>query len=202
MEGFAKFVATVAIPLSLLNMLGGIVSGIWLVILGRWSIIGYGLVALIASSFCLSLAIMPTLLFAAPAALLYEKGYKLACYFFGFLATLYTMSVLAVWCMAVLFFFTRQADVSTIIPILLWSYVVATAPIAWMAQKELQGGGGIHSTISSTFAQVAYILVVLAMILLKVSFLYGVILFLAVMMVGIVMQFRVESQMKALMGRE
>lgn len=100
MEGFAKFVATVAIPLRLLNILGGIVSGIWLVILGRWSIIGYGLVALIASSFCLSLAIMPTLLFAAPAALLYEKGYRLAFYFFGFLATLYTMSVLAVWCMA------------------------------------------------------------------------------------------------------
>ena len=202
MDGFAKFVATVAIPLRLLNMLGGIVSGVWLVILGRWGIIGYGLLALIVSSFCLGVVMMPALLFAAPAALLYEKGSKVAFYFFGFLATLYTMAVLTVWCMAVLFFFTRQADVSTIIPILLWSYVVATVPIAWMAQKELQGGGSIHSTISSMFAQVAYILVVLAMLLLKVSFLYGMILFLAVMMLGIVMQFRIESQMEALMGRE
>ncbi|HUW44604.1 MAG TPA: hypothetical protein VMW50_02300 [Dehalococcoidia bacterium] len=202
MEGLAKFVAAVTILLRLLNMLGGIVSGIWLAILGQWSIIGYGLVAIIVSGFCLSLAIMPALLFAAPAALLYEKDYKLAFYFFGFLATLYTMSILTVWCMAVLFLFTRQAEVSSIIPILLWSYVVATAPIAWIAQKELQSGGSIHSTISSTFAQVAYILVVLAMLLLKVSFLYGMILFLAVMMVGVVMQFRIEIENKAIMSRE
>lgn len=51
MEAFAKFAAAVAIPLGLLNMLGGIVAGIWLAILGRWGIIGYGIAALLVSTF-------------------------------------------------------------------------------------------------------------------------------------------------------
>jgi hypothetical protein len=201
MEGFAKFAAAVAVPLGLLNILGGIVAGIWLAILGRWGIIGYGLLALVVSGYGLGLAMMPGLLFAVPAAALHEKGHKPVSYFFSFLSALYTMAVLAIWCMAVLFFFVRQADSSSIIPILIWSYGVATGPIAWMAQKEMQGGGGEYSMISTMFAQVAYVLVVLAVLLFRVSLVDVTILFGAVMVIGLIVQFRIASQMEAFTSR-
>jgi hypothetical protein len=36
METFTKLAAALSVPLGLLNMLGGIVAGIWLAILGEW----------------------------------------------------------------------------------------------------------------------------------------------------------------------
>lgn len=198
MEAFSKFAAALAVPLGLLNMLGGIVAGIWLAVLGKWGIIGYGVAALFVSGFGLGIAMMPGLLFAAPAAMLHEKGNKLGFYFFGFLGALYTVAVLTAWCIAVLYFFARQANADSIIPILLWSYGVATGPIGWLAQKEAQGGGGEGAMISTFFAQVAYVIVILAVFFFSVSLIDVIILFGAVMAIGLVFQFRIASQLERL----
>ena len=202
METFTKFAAALSIPLALLNMLGGIVAGIWLAILGKWGIIGYGIAALFVSGFGLGIAMMPGLLFAAPAAALHEKGNKLGFRFFCFLGALYTVAVLTAWCIAVLYFFARQADSGSIIPILLWSYGVATGPIAWMAQKEAQGGGGEEAMISTFFAQVAYVIVVLAVLFFRVSLVDVTILFGVIMVVGLIFQFRIALQLERLSSYE
>jgi hypothetical protein len=198
MEAFSKLAAALSIPLGLLNILGGIVAGIWLAVLGKWGIIGYGVAALFVSGFGLGIAMMPGLLFAAPAAMLHEKGNKLGFYFFGFLGALYTVAVLTAWCIAVLYFFARQANADSIIPILLWSYGVATGPIGWLAQKAAQGGGGEGEIISTFFAQVAYVIVILAVFFFSVSLGDVIILFGAIMVVGLVFQFRIASQLERL----
>src|SRR5712692_8929458 len=138
MNAFAKIANALAVPLALINRFGGIVAGIWLAILGEWGSIGYGILMLVGAGFLLGRAMMPGMLFSAPAAAFLEKGNKPAFYFFGFLSTLYTIAVLTVWCVVVLYFFANRADTSSIIPMLLWSYGVATGPIAWLAQKDLQ----------------------------------------------------------------
>jgi hypothetical protein len=198
MEAFNRLATALAVPLGLLNMLGGIVAGIWLAILGKWGIIGYGIAALFVSGFGLGIAMMPGLLFAAPAAALLEKGNKLGFYFFGFLSALYTVAILTVWCIAVLYFFARQADPSSIVPILLWSYGVATGPIGWMAQKEAQGGGGEGAMISTFFAQVAYVIVILAVLFFHVSVVDVAVLFGLIMVGGLLVQFRIASQIDRL----
>ena len=66
MNAFANLATVLAVPLGLINMLGGIVSGIWLAILGEWGIIGYGIAALFVSGIGLGLAMVPGLLLAAP----------------------------------------------------------------------------------------------------------------------------------------
>ena len=76
MEAFARFLSVLAIPLGIINIFGGIISGIWLAILGKWGLIGYGLLAIIVSDMGLGIAMMPGLIFAAPAAVLIEKGNK------------------------------------------------------------------------------------------------------------------------------
>ena len=120
-----------AVPLQLLNIFGGIIAGIWLAILGQWSIIGYGLLILIGClfvEFILALVMIPGLLFVLPASALHKKGYKLSAYLFEFLLGFYIMTVLTVWCMGILTFFVKQAGSNSLIPILLWSYGIVSIP--------------------------------------------------------------------------
>lgn len=176
-----------AVPLMILNMLGGIVSGIWLAILGEWGAIGYGIAALAISWLALSLALIPGLLLAAPATYFGEKNIKVGVYFIGFLSSLYTAGVITVWCVAVLFFFTMKADSSSIIPMLIWSYCVATGPLAWMAQKEQQGGDGFASIVATFFSQVGYIVMIVMVLFFRVTLMDVFIAFGAVMLVSLIL---------------
>ena len=74
------------VPLSLLNIFGGVVSGVWLAILGEWRVIGTGVLALFVSGMALGLAMMPGLIFSLPAAAMLERGNKIGGYIFTFLS--------------------------------------------------------------------------------------------------------------------
>lgn len=171
-------------------MFGGVVSGIWLAILGEWGLIGYGILALLVSGIGLGLAMAPGLIFVVPAAVMLEKGNKIGGYFFGLLSTIYTFGILTAWCILVLVYYTKHADVDSIIPVLIWSYGIATGPIAWLAQKGLQSGNE-YAMITTFFIAVAYILTILAILLAGVSLLNILILFGVVMSIGLIVQFSV-----------
>ena len=188
MEAFARLLSVLAVPLTIVNMFGGIVSGIWLAILGEWGLIGYGLLALMVSGMAIGLAMAPGLLFAAPAAAMLEKGHKIGGFFFGFLSTLYTVGILTAWCILVLVYYTKQANADSIIPILIWSYGIATGPIVWLAQKDLQSGNE-YAMITTFFIEIAYILTILGILFVGVSLLDVIVLFGVIMLVGMVVQF-------------
>lgn len=190
MNAFAKLANILAVPLAFTNAFGGIVAGIWLAILSEWTAIAYGIIMLFFAGFALGIAMMPGLLLAAPAAGFYEKGNKAAFYTFAFLSTLYTVAVLTIWCVAVMYVFATRANTSSIIPMLLWSYGVATSPIAWLAQKDLQSGNEF-AMISTFFGEVAYLLVVLIVLFAPVSVVDAVVFFGIVMLIGMVIQFRI-----------
>lgn len=188
MESFARALSVLAIPLGIINMFGGIVSGIWLAILGEWGLIGYGILALIVSGMVIGLAMMPGMIFAAPAAVMLEKGNKFGGYFFGFLSSLYTIGVLVAWCVLVLIYYTKQANHDSIIPVLIWSYGIATGPITWLAQKDLQGGNE-YAMVSTFFIQVAYLLTILGILFIGMSLLNVLVLFGVIMAIGLIVQF-------------
>jgi len=193
MNAFEKLLTALAVPLGWINGFGGIVAGIWLAILGDWGSIGVGVGMLIFGGFGLGIAMMPGMLFAAPAAVFHEKGNKVGSYAFTFLSVLYTVVVLTIWCLAILYFFAVQADSSSIIPVLLWSYGVATGPIAFLAQKDLQSGNE-YAMILTFFAQVAYLLAILVVLFARVSVIDVLVLFGIVMLVGLVIQLRIAYQ--------
>ena len=190
MEAFARFLSVLAIPLGIINIFGGIISGIWLAILGKWGLIGYGLLAIIVSDMGLGIAMMPGLIFAAPAAVLIEKGNKLGGYFFGLLSTVYAVGVLTGWCVLVLVCYTENVDANTLTPVLIWSYGIAIVPIAFLAEKELQSGNEF-AMILTFFIQVAYILTILAILLVGLLLRDVLIIFGSVMSIGIVVQFSI-----------
>lgn len=156
-----SFVATftaLTVPIMVLNLLGGIISGIWLAILGEWGEIFRGVLFMVVARFAISIALMPSLLFAAPGAMAIEKGKKLLGMFFGSLSVLYTFALMTIWCIWIMWLFVSSANESSLIPLLIWSYGVALAPWMWLAQKDQQGGENEFSMFSIFFAQVSYIL--------------------------------------------
>jgi len=156
--GFVATLTALSVPIMILNLLGGIISGIWLAILGEWGEIFRGILFMVVSSFAISIALMPSLLFAAPAAMAIEKGKKLLGMFFGSLSILYTIVLITVWCVWIMWLFVSSATDSSLIPLLIWSYGVALAPWMFLAQKDQQGGGNEYSIFTTFFAQISYIL--------------------------------------------
>lgn len=148
-------------------MLGGIVSGIWLAFLGEWKAIGMGIVLLIASTFILGFALMPSLIFAAPAAKALEAGKNSVGMLLGGLTSLYTSAVMLGWGMLIFIYFYKQADASSLIPMLLWSYGAVTGPWAHMAQKDEQASGGSGNSLAFIpvfFLSVGYLAVIITVL--------------------------------------
>lgn len=187
MKAIENLTGALALVLMPINMLGGIVAGIWLAILGEWGSIGYGLMFGIGGAFLIGLAMMPGMLFAGPAVMLHEKGNRFGFYTFGFLSTLYQVAVLSTWCMFILFFFAKRADASSAIPLLLWSYGAATGPIAYLAQKDLQSGNE-YATISAFFSQAGFLLVAIVILVARPSNLTVLLIFGAVMLIAMLFQ--------------
>jgi len=189
MRALFGFMNILAVPLMILNMLCGVVAGIWLSVLGEWSAIGYGIAALVVSSPALAIVFAPGMLLADIAVYFGEKNIKAGFYFFTFWGSLYGTAVITAWCVAVLYFFTTNADSSSMIPILIWSYGVAIGPLVWMAQKEQLYGDGFASIVATFFSQIGYIVMIIMALFFRASFVDVIISFGAVMVAGQLLQY-------------
>ena len=174
-------VTALVIPLVILNLLGGIGSGIWLAILGEWSPIWKGIAATIAGPFIFSLCMLPNLLLLAAAVYFYEKRFSPGYWFLTFVGSVYTYGLVTVWCVACLFLFLRHATPLTFLPLLIWSYGVGTGPWTYMAQKE-QSQSGYNLAF---FAQIGYVVLMLMVLFFQITIIDAVYAFGAIMLVGI-----------------
>jgi hypothetical protein len=191
MKALMGLITALSIPLMILNMLGGIVAGIWLAILGEWGAIGTGVFFFFVSSGLLGFALMPSLLFAAPAALCAEKGKTLGLVFFGALSSIYALALVTVWCCGVLFLFAKDATSASLIPRLIWSYGVATGPWAYMASQEQRSGGGEAAMMATFLAELAYLVIILLILFTPLTFLGAIKVFGGFMAVGCFFQLAV-----------
>jgi len=186
MKALVGLITALSIPIGMLNLFGGIISGIWLAILGKWSPIFMGFLGLLGSTFLLGFALMPGLLFAAPAAKFAEKKIYSGLYFFAFLSSLYTFAVITIWCVFVMRYFMADATEKSYIPLMLWSYGVATGPLGYMASKERDNEASIFTVF---FASLAYITAGLWAIFGRPTILDVLVLFGCVMGVGMLTMF-------------
>jgi hypothetical protein len=191
MDAYSEFATTLDVPLRIINTIGWIVSGIWLVSLGEIRFLGYGFVAFLLCGTVFDIAMRLGMVFASPAGRFHKKGNKLGFYFFGFLCALYTILVSALWCKNILFIFANEANSESIIPILVMSYSVATLPIILMARFEMQEGND-YAMISPLFTNVGYVLVVMAIVKFRITLSDAASLLVAIMIIGQLIQFRME----------
>lgn len=192
MSAIASMLGAISVPLMVLNFIAGFMSAIWLLIIGEWRSVVLGIVIVAVASFILGILILPTLLLAGLAS----TGKKLLQYISAVLSTLYVGTIIVVWCTVILLVFLGRASPRNTIPMMLWSYEVATGPWAYMASKD---GDNTYSMISTEFAEIGYA-VVLVMIFLKSRSLPNMITAMAVcMLIGQIINWTV---LRAMMKEE
>ena len=181
-------IAMLILPLTLLSLLGDIISGIWLAILGEWGVIGYGIAVLVFSPFVLSFVMMPAIMLYNLSFPLLEKGKTLLALPFVLLGQLYIYGLITGWCLFVLYFFLSKANSYTFWPLLIWSYGVALGPWEYMAWKERQNNTGDASAMTTFFAQVSYVIIAILAAIGVSSLVDLAIVFGLIMLVGMVIQ--------------
>ncbi len=153
--------AIIVVPLIVLNFTSGIVGGVWLGILSQWLLIGAGVVYMIASPLALGLAIMPGMIFAAPAAALADRGNVILAAVLALPSLAWTYVVLGGSCVLVTHFTTTAWITGPVWPYLLWAYSAAIAPWAFMAQRDAQTGSD-DAGVALFFAQLGTVAMLVA----------------------------------------
>ena len=145
------------LPFMLLNFFSGIIGGIWLAVLGNWTVVLAGLALTFGGLFIVSLLLMPSVLLMVPLA-----GYeqisksKFAMINFTILSLTYTYCVMSIWAIGIFWYFAHNSTTDAAIPTILWSYSTATAVWSYMAQKEGQAGNR-YTVFSAFFYQISCI---------------------------------------------
>lgn len=184
MQAFFLFVM---IPLTILQVIGGIASGVWLAVLGQWWALGIGALAML-SPFFLPLFLSPGFLLAGPAIQLIQRGRIGAAVPLVFLSQLLVFAAVSAWCVAVFRLFLGNGSDSAFWPLLVWSYVVALAPWLYLAKGEHQSRPGEGSFMAMFFAQVAYVAMAAAFAFYGFGLEELVALFAAIMAAGVLIQ--------------
>jgi len=190
MKALLGVVAALGLALPILNMLGGIVCGIWLAILGEWGAVGLGILLFLLCILLLRFALMPSLLFRAPAAKCLEGGKTFGFFCFVAFSEFYVLALLTVWCCGILFLFVKDAEASTVIPRLVWSYGVAGGALLYIAAKDQgpQGVIGAATTLTTLFAELAYVVVMLVVIFTQITLFGAMKMFGGVMFVAFIVK--------------
>lgn len=149
-------ITVLLLPLMLLNFLGGIVGFVWLMFLGEWRSFLIGLAVTIFGAVACSFALLPGMLVTAPAAIMHERGgaARIVSYPLLLVGLLWTFAVMCAWALWWFAYFMQKASSSSAVPMLLVAFTVATAPWAYMAQKEAQSGNS-QSSFTTFFLQLA-----------------------------------------------
>ena len=158
MKAFFVLIQALLMPLMILNMLGGIVSAVWLLILGEWRLILGGLLILFAGNFCLMIALLPSVLLGAPALYLAKKEKWTIANILMLPSILYTNAVMTAWCGIVFYFYTLGPTLSDLIPRMIWSYGIATGTLSYLAMKGPSDENAPSGpTVAVLFAQIGYV---------------------------------------------
>ena len=127
----------VMVPLFIINAFGGIVALIWLIIEKEWNLVITGVIAFFGSTLLLGIAFLPALGLQALGAILWEKNIKVLSFPILVIALLINIIIISLWVGVVyLYGYENYRSSTSLIPVSLWCYGVAVAPIVYMASKE------------------------------------------------------------------
>ncbi len=141
MKGLAGFIGEAALSVILVlvwiaNAFGGIVSGIWLAIIGEWLAIGLGFAMSLSMPYAYTLVTLPSLGLMAVVIPAAGDGQTDKVFVLGSIASLYESCVIVAWAGIVCLVFVFGAESGSLIPRLIWAYATTMSPLAYMASHE------------------------------------------------------------------
>ena len=146
--------ALLAIPIMLLNLLGGIVGGIGLVFQGDWTKFLIGVAYTFVGGFMVSILMLPSLIFLPLVVWASKRGNVIVALLAAIPNLLWTYLVIAASCVTVFGAMVKGGDGDVFH--LLWGYSTAIGPWSFLANKDRQSGE-TASTTSLFFIQIGTI---------------------------------------------
>ena len=143
--GAMAIFALATFPIMLLNVAGGLIGGLWLIIVGKWGLVLLAFIAGFFGTWILGLFLLPSMIFALPLVWAAKHKYNFLVLVFGALASLWTYIVMTFWCTSAFLFVLSNFDGGSIWPYLLLGYAISAGPWTYMASQEKndpQGNGG------------------------------------------------------------
>lgn len=197
MGKLTQFTVKIAKLIDIVASASSILACIWLITLDKWYIVIYGILSSFISASVLGYALMPQFLFATLALALREREVKYGSIGIRFIGMLYVYAIFTAWCLAVFYFSVYKSDVESFIPIMLWSYFVALAPIKYMSFMEKRSGSGHAGTeITKIFIQTAYAIALVEAIFIRVSTVYFVMTFVFAMTAANILKLNISRNLK------
>lgn len=142
------------VPMVLLNMLGGVIAGIWLLWLGQWGVAFKALLITVFAAWVIGFALMPSLILAPLATWAEKRDLRFLLYITAGLGQGYTIAVMVIWSSYILVYFLRRAETIPMLPLVLCYYEVTTSPWAFLAAKDQQSDSNSNSVFHVFFLQV------------------------------------------------
>ena len=173
------------------NIIGPFVFGIWLIVLGHWVLVVIGLLAYFTFSIVLKYLLMVQVLLSAPIPSLAGKGAKSRILFLIFLSQSYAAAMMAAWCLLVIFYSFEifQAKQVALIPLLGWSYGVALAPWTFLVMHEMKASNEVPPSFMLVFFACIGYITMATTIVLRGDLIYGISAFLVLVLMGLVAQY-------------
>lgn len=140
-----------------LNFFSGIISGVWLIVLGMWSQLLLGVFYSFVMPFAYTIAALPPMLLMPLLLKFSENGNKVMTAILGFINVIYSDLIILFWTYFIFVEFVSEASGAVVIPLVLWGYTTVVAPLGYMAKGEQDS---IGTSLGIYFAQISYIALV------------------------------------------
>lgn len=132
---------------SIINLVAGLIGGIWLLFEGLFAEVAVGFLYGIFGHYILGLVMLVTLIFGAPGAQLLEKRQ----YMFGSICLLLNQILsIAIVYFSVMYVFgvaVQLSESANLIPVLLFAYATSFAPWAFLASEDKKVGNHNAATL-------------------------------------------------------
>lgn len=148
-----------AIPLILLNMFGGLVAGVGLLILGDWSLVLLGIGWMLLAPFAVSIAMLPAMAFMPLANWAMRRESMPMLILAAIPNVLWTYVLIAATSLYVFSAVASQPDAGFFH--WLWAYALVTAPWSFLARKDAESGNDAGATVSF-FVQIGAVAMMIA----------------------------------------
>ena len=187
MSKIAMAISILTIPLVGLNLLAGLIGGVWLIVLGEWGDALWAIVVTYFSTYLISLILMIPLAMLLPAAFLLNKGFigKVLSFPFQLLSSISTWLIVGFWGLFVFSTALGAVGDNPVMPYLLIAYGISVGTWGFMASKE---GDSEQYAFLLLASQLSSAFLLIALGLLDIAFIKMITIYFAILLSGFVLQ--------------
>lgn len=189
------FLGFLSFPIILLNLLGGVVSFVWLAIAGEWSLIIYGIIASVAVYYVFLIVSSPAMGLQFLSMKIYERDNKLLkfiSYPLALVADIYLTILTIIWVYLVFYYSYTLIDTFDIqsveTPVLIWAYSISIGFLNYLARHDSLETYSA-SFVTSFSASIGAIYIVISMLFFDYSLPQTLFVFIIIMLVSLIINF-------------